>query len=41
MTDLSRIGLIGLGYMGHGVVVNIRRHGFPVNATAHRNRDAV
>jgi 3-hydroxyisobutyrate dehydrogenase-like beta-hydroxyacid dehydrogenase len=41
MTELPRIGFIGLGYMGHGMAENIRRRGFPLSVMAHRKRGAV
>ncbi len=41
MADLPRIGFVGLGYMGHGMAVNICRRGFPLCVMAHRKREAV
>ena len=41
MTEKLRVGFIGLGYMGHGMAVNILRRGFQVTVIAHRKRDAV
>jgi 3-hydroxyisobutyrate dehydrogenase-like beta-hydroxyacid dehydrogenase len=41
MTETPRVGFIGLGYMGHGMAVNILRHGFQLRVMAHRNRKAV
>ena len=34
----KRIGFIGVGLMGHGMVKNLLAKGFPVTAMAHRNR---
>jgi 3-hydroxyisobutyrate dehydrogenase-like beta-hydroxyacid dehydrogenase len=39
--DATRVGFIGLGYMGHGMAANILRHGFPLCVMAHRKREAV
>ena len=41
MTELPRIGFIGLGYMGHGMAENIRRGGFPLSVMAHHKRAAI
>lgn len=42
MTDgATRVGFIGLGHMGHGMAVNILKHGFPLQVMAHRSREAV
>jgi 3-hydroxyisobutyrate dehydrogenase-like beta-hydroxyacid dehydrogenase len=41
MNDNTRVGFIGLGFMGHGMAANILRHGFPICVMAHRNREAV
>lgn len=41
MADMPRIGFIGLGYMGHGMAVNILARGFPLAVMAHRKREAV
>ena len=41
MTGALRVGFIGLGHMGHGMAVNIVRHGFPLQVMGHRNREAV
>jgi 3-hydroxyisobutyrate dehydrogenase-like beta-hydroxyacid dehydrogenase len=37
MTD-ERVGFVGLGLMGHGMAKNIVEKGYPLTATAHRNR---
>ena len=37
----QRIGYIGVGLMGHGVAVNILRHGYPLTIAGHRNRAPV
>ena len=36
-----QIGLIGAGLMGHGMAVNLLKHGHGVTVIAHRNRDPV
>jgi 3-hydroxyisobutyrate dehydrogenase-like beta-hydroxyacid dehydrogenase len=41
MSDLQRIGLIGVGLMGHGIGKNILKHGYPLSILAHRNRKPV
>jgi 3-hydroxyisobutyrate dehydrogenase-like beta-hydroxyacid dehydrogenase len=41
MTGALRVGFIGLGHMGHGMAVNILKHGFPLKVMGHRSRDAV
>jgi 3-hydroxyisobutyrate dehydrogenase-like beta-hydroxyacid dehydrogenase len=41
VTAPLRVGFIGLGYMGHGMAVNIRARGFPLVVMAHRKREAV
>jgi 3-hydroxyisobutyrate dehydrogenase-like beta-hydroxyacid dehydrogenase len=41
MVDTSRVGFIGLGYMGHGMATNILAKGFPLTVLAHRKRAAV
>ncbi len=35
------IGLIGAGMMGHGMALNLLRHGHRLLVIAHRNRDPV
>ncbi|MFN4141782.1 NAD(P)-dependent oxidoreductase [Aestuariivirga sp.] len=35
------VGLIGAGMMGHGMAVNLLRHGHRVSVIAHRNREPV
>lgn len=37
----KRIGLIGVGLMGHGIGKNILRHGYPLALLVHRNRAPV
>jgi len=39
--DKPRIGLIGVGLMGHGIAKNLRIHGFPLTVVANRNRAPV
>ncbi|HEY1940862.1 MAG TPA: NAD(P)-dependent oxidoreductase [Roseiarcus sp.] len=39
--DKPRIGLIGVGLMGHGIAKNLRIHGFPLTILANRNRAPV
>jgi 3-hydroxyisobutyrate dehydrogenase-like beta-hydroxyacid dehydrogenase len=34
----ARVGLIGLGLMGHGIAKNLVAKGFPLTVRAHRNR---
>ncbi len=41
MSDLQRVGLIGIGLMGHGIGKNILRHGYPLTILAHRNRKPI
>ena len=38
MTDKTRIGFIGLGFMGQGMGANILKKGWPLTVMAHRNR---
>ena len=38
MSDLQRVGLIGVGLMGHGIGKNILKHGYTLGILAHRNR---
>ncbi len=39
--DALHVGFIGLGHMGHGMAVNIVKHGFPLQVMAHRSRNAI
>lgn len=41
MSDNKRVGLIGVGLMGHGIGKNILKNGYPLNVLAHRNRAPV
>lgn len=41
MTEIPRVGFIGLGYMGHAMAAHILQRGFPLCVMAHRNREAV
>jgi len=41
MADKQRIGLIGVGLMGHGIGKNILKNGYELNVLAHRNRTPV
>jgi 3-hydroxyisobutyrate dehydrogenase-like beta-hydroxyacid dehydrogenase len=41
MTDQLRVGLIGVGLMGHGIGKNIVEKGFPLTVMAHRNRSPI
>lgn len=41
MSDKMKIGLIGVGLMGHGIGKNILKNGFPLMVLAHRNRKPV
>ena len=36
-----QIGLIGAGLMGHGMAINLLKHGHKVAVIAHRNRDPI
>lgn len=36
-----QVGLIGAGMMGHGIAVNLLKHGHAVTTIAHRNRDPI
>lgn len=38
---IKRVGLIGVGLMGHGIGKNILAKGFPLTVMAHRNREPV
>ena len=37
----QRVGLIGVGLMGHGIGKNIVIKGYPLTVVAHRNRAPV
>ena len=37
----AKVGLIGAGYMGHGVGRNVVEKGFALTVLAHRNREAI
>ena len=39
--EASHVGFIGLGHMGHGMAVNILKHGFSLHVMAHRSRKAI
>lgn len=41
MSDKMKIGLIGVGLMGHGIGKNILKNGYPLSVLAHRNRQPV
>ena len=41
MSDLQRVGLIGVGLMGHGIGKNILKHGYPLTILAHHNRKPI
>jgi 3-hydroxyisobutyrate dehydrogenase-like beta-hydroxyacid dehydrogenase len=41
MAKPERVGLIGVGLMGHGIGKNILGKGYPLNVLAHRNRGPV
>lgn len=41
MSDKLRVGMIGVGLMGHGMAKNIVTKGFPLTVMAHRNRKPV
>ena len=38
---IKRVGLIGVGLMGHGIGKNILAKGFELTVMAHRNRAPV
>ena len=38
---VKRVGLIGVGLMGHGIGKNVMAKGFSLNVMAHRNRAPV
>jgi 3-hydroxyisobutyrate dehydrogenase len=35
MTDKQRIGMVGVGLMGHGIATNVLRHGYPLAFLEH------
>jgi 3-hydroxyisobutyrate dehydrogenase-like beta-hydroxyacid dehydrogenase len=39
--DKPRIGMVGIGLMGHGIAKNLVTKGFPLSVRVHRNRHAV
>jgi 3-hydroxyisobutyrate dehydrogenase-like beta-hydroxyacid dehydrogenase len=41
MSKLQKVGLIGVGLMGHGIGKNVLAKGFPLSVLAHRNRKPV
>ncbi len=41
MSEKQRVGLIGVGLMGHGIGKNILKNGYALNVLAHRNRTPV
>jgi len=41
MAEKMRVGLIGVGLMGHGIGKNIVQKGYPLTVMAHRNRAPV
>lgn len=41
MAEKTRVGLIGVGLMGHGIGKNILARGYPLAVLAHRNRAPV
>ncbi len=41
MTQKQRVGLIGVGLMGHGIGKNIVARGFPLKILGHRNRKPI
>ena len=41
MAEKTRVGLIGVGLMGHGIGKNILAKGYPLAVLAHRNRAPV
>ena len=41
MSQISRVGLIGAGLMGHGIGKNILKGGYPLTVLAHRNRKPI
>jgi 3-hydroxyisobutyrate dehydrogenase-like beta-hydroxyacid dehydrogenase len=41
MSDKLRVGLIGVGLMGHGMGKNIVTKGYPLTVMAHRNRKPI
>ena len=41
MTGKQRVGLIGVGLMGHGIGKNILKNGYSLNILGHRNRKPI
>lgn len=41
MSDAKRIGLIGVGLMGHGIGKNILKNGYSLSILAHKNREPI
>lgn len=41
MSEKMRVGLIGVGLMGHGMGKNVVEKGFPLTVLAHRNREPI
>ncbi|MCK5444357.1 MAG: NAD(P)-dependent oxidoreductase [Rhodospirillaceae bacterium] len=41
MSDKMKVGLIGVGLMGHAIGKNILKNGYPLSVLAHRNRKPV
>jgi 3-hydroxyisobutyrate dehydrogenase-like beta-hydroxyacid dehydrogenase len=41
MSEMERIGMIGVGFMGHGIAKNILLKGFPLTVLCHQNRKPV
>src|SRR5690349_7972408 len=41
MTQSHRIGLAGIGMMGHGIARNLLAKGYPLALKAHRRREAL
>ncbi|MDH5189089.1 MAG: NAD(P)-dependent oxidoreductase [Rhodospirillaceae bacterium] len=41
MSDKQRVGLIGVGLMGHGIGKNILKNGYALTVLAHKNRKPV
>ena len=35
MTEKQRIGMVGVGLMGHGIATNVLRHGYPLAFLEH------
>ena len=41
MSDKMKVGIIGVGLMGHGIGKNILKNGYPLSVLAHRNRKPI